>query len=104
MFLFSSARHVTFRGLISIAVGLIGLAVVALGITIWTLRDDTLREAKSDTANIALVLAEQTDRSVQAIDLVATEIRDRFANYGALEPDAFERLLQSEAVEPIDAS
>ena len=95
--MFSPARRLTFRGLICVALGLIGLAVVALGVTIWTLRDDSLREARNDTANIATVLAEQTDRSVQAIDLVATEISDRFESYGSLEPDAYRRLLQSEA-------
>ena len=93
----SPARRVTFRGLICIALGLIGLAVIALGITIWTLRDDGLREAKDDTANIAVVLAEQTDRSVQAIDLVATDIRDRFATRPRSSRTPFQQLLRSEA-------
>ena len=92
----SFLHRISFRGLISIALGLIGLAVFAMGATIMALREDALRDATNDTANIATVLAEQTERSVQAIDIVTSDIADRFGNLGGdTAPDAFRDALRS---------
>ncbi len=89
-------HRISFRGLISIALGLIGLAVLAIGATIMALREDALRDATNDAANIATILAEQTERSVQAIDIVTSDIADRLGNLGGeLAPDAFLDLLRS---------
>jgi len=94
--LLSFFHRISFRGLISITLALIGLAVLAIGATIMALREDTLREATSDTANIATVLGEQTERSVQAIDIITSDIADRFGNLGAgISPDAFRDLLRN---------
>jgi hypothetical protein len=71
-------RRVTYRSLICIAAGLIGLAVIAIGVTINSLRQDAITDATTEAGNIATVLAEQTSRSVQAIDLVLTELQERF--------------------------
>ena len=71
-------RRVTFRMLICVAVGLIGLAVLAIGLTVRGLRDDAIADAIADTGKIATVLAEQTSRSVQAVDLVLTELQERY--------------------------
>ena len=71
-------QRVTYRSLICIAVGLIGLAVIAIGFVINSLRTDAIADAKAETGNIAAVLAEQTSRSVQAIDLVMIELQERF--------------------------
>ncbi len=72
------ARRVTYRSLICIAAGLIGLAVIAIGVTINSLRHDAIADATAEAGNIATILAEQTGRSVQAIDLVMTELQERF--------------------------
>ena len=93
----ASAHRVTFRTLISIAVGLIGLGAVAIGVTLWALRDDVLKEATADTANIATVLAEQTARSVHMIDLVATDIEEKFSSFGPVDYDAHLKNMRSEA-------
>jgi diguanylate cyclase (GGDEF)-like protein/PAS domain S-box-containing protein len=90
------AQRVTFRSLICIALGLIGLAVVAIGLTIWSLRGDVIREVTADTANIAGVLAEQTSRSVHMVDLVATDMEERFSNPGRLDEDSYLKDLGSE--------
>lgn len=73
-----STRGVTYRFLICIAAGLIGLAVIAIGVTINSLRQDAIADATTEAGNIATVLAEQTSRSVQAIDIVMTELQERF--------------------------
>jgi hypothetical protein len=71
-----SDTRVHYRSLICIAVGLIGLAVIAIGATISSLRQDAITDAFTETGNIAAVLAEQTSRSVQAIDLVLVELKE----------------------------
>ena len=75
-------RRVTYRSLICIAAGLIGLAVIAIGFVINSLRQDAIADAKREIGNIAAVLAEQTSRSVQAIDLVMTELQERYDGMG----------------------
>jgi diguanylate cyclase (GGDEF)-like protein len=71
------------------------MAVVA---TVWHLRADALAEARRDTANLALVLGEQTERAVQAIDVALREMQDEIANMNIESPQAFERLLSAESV------
>lgn len=91
------ASRLTFRSLICIALGLIGLGVVAIGLTVWALRDDVLSGASADTANIAAVLAEQTSRSVQMVDLVATDIEEKFSSFGPLDQTEYLKEMRSEA-------
>lgn len=90
-------KRVTFRSLIAIALGLIGLGAVAIGLTVWALRGDVLREVNADTANIAAVLAEQTARSVQLVDLAATDIEEKFSSDGPVDYDAYLKEMRSEA-------
>ena len=59
-------RQGTIRGLIWIASGLIAVAVLAIGLTVWGFRSDAIDEATNDVNNIAIILAEQTARSVEA--------------------------------------
>ena len=87
--------HASIRGLICVAVGFIGAAVVAIGLTVWGLRSDAMDEAANDAGNIATVLAEQTARSVQSIDLVLTELQERVAALGATPSNDFYRTLRS---------
>jgi len=96
--LLSFLRGISFRGLISIALGLTGLAGLAMGGTIMALREDALRDASNETANIATVLAEQTERSVQAIDIVTSDIAERLGKLGGeIAPDTFRDVLRSQS-------
>ena len=52
-------------------------AAIAIGLTILWLRSDAIADASRDTGNLATVLAHQFENSVQSIDLVLTEIRDK---------------------------
>ena len=72
-----------FRFLVAIAAGLLGAAVLAIGLTVWWLRADAISDATSDTGNLATVLAEQTNLAVQSIDLVLNEVQERLENLGA---------------------
>ena len=90
------AHRITFRSLICMTVSLIGLGVLAIGITLWGLRSDAITDAKTDAGNIASVLAEQTSRSVQSIDIVMTELQEQIAQRGGSTPEQREQFLKSE--------
>ena len=83
-----------FQFLIAIAAGLLGAAVLAIGLTVWWLRADEIGDATRDTGNLATVLAEQTNLAVQSIDLVLNEIQERLENLGARTQDNFGHLQQ----------
>jgi len=68
-------RQGTIRGLIWIASGLFAVAVLAIGLTVWGFRADAIDEATNDVNNIAIILAEQTARSVQAVDQTLSELQ-----------------------------
>src|SRR5665647_2264602 len=90
------ADRSSFRFLIAVAAGLLGTAALAIGLTVWWLRADAIRDASTDTGNLATVLAEQTNRSVQSIDLMLNELQERIELLGARTPNDFRRLLQGE--------
>src|SRR5215472_16650889 len=75
---------------------LIAAAFVAVCGTIWQLRADAIEGARRNTANLALILAEQTERSVQAIDIVLRELEDDIQKMSLDSPDSFEARLSDE--------
>src|SRR5215475_13146545 len=54
---------------------LLGISATAVGWTILQLRADAIRDAISESGNIATVLAGQLSRSVQSIDSVLLEVK-----------------------------
>jgi diguanylate cyclase (GGDEF)-like protein len=91
------AERSGFRNLVVVAAGILGAAVIALGLTVWWLRSDAIDEASKNAANLAIVLAEQTTRSIQSIELVLNEVQEHVKGVGATTPDAFRRLLQGKS-------
>jgi diguanylate cyclase (GGDEF)-like protein len=83
-----------FRHLVIVAAGLFGAAVLAIGLTVWWLRSDAIDDATKDSDHLAIVLAEQTNRAVQSIDLVLDEIQGRLENLGARTQDNLGHLQQ----------
>ncbi len=53
------------------------MAAIAIGLTILWLRSDAIANASRDSGNLATVLAHQLENSVESIDLVLTETRDK---------------------------
>lgn len=90
--------RVSFRGLLLAALGMIGVAVVAIAMTVIALRNDAMDDATLDTGNMATVLAEQTERAIQAIDIAASEISDRIGEQAARNPDDPHSVLASRQV------
>ena len=90
-------RQLAFRGLIATAAALIALAVLATVLTIIGLHDDAMQGAERDAGNLATVLAEQTARSVQAIDLALTELQGKVEASGIATPEEFRAVFASRA-------
>jgi len=88
------ADRSSIQKLVVIAAGLLGAAVLAIGLTVWWLRADEIGNATRDTGNLATVLAEQTNLAVQSIDLVLNEIQERLENLGARTQDNYGHLQQ----------
>ena len=86
----SIRQHVT---LMRAGLCLLTGVVTAVGLIMWNLREDTLAEATVSTDNLAIVLAEQTSRSVQSVDIVLREIQERIGALGVTTPEAFRSVL-----------
>src|SRR3954451_10571855 len=88
---FRSSRWLRFVG-----IGLIVIIVVAAVVAAWDLRGDAIEDYQRDTANLGVVLAEQTSRALQAVDLVVQETRERVRAADIRTPEQFRELMAGE--------
>src|SRR5580704_17402426 len=65
-------------------------ALAAVGLTLYDERGSAIADYTTATNNLGVALAEQTYRSVQAVDLVAQEVRSQLEQEAASYPDGFE--------------
>lgn len=70
------------RGLVRAATAVMVGLVFASGIAIWLLRQGAIADTQDDDHRLGVVLAEQTTRTVQAVDLVLQEISEKVAASG----------------------
>jgi diguanylate cyclase (GGDEF)-like protein len=89
-----SNRAFVLRTIIRCSFICVAVAVTLIGFTVWTLRSDAIRDESNDVGNIATVLAEQTSRSLFAVDLVLSEMRDRIRVLGIASADDFRARLK----------
>ena len=88
------AGHIRKRAALTrLGAGLLVVVVLAVGLTVWDLRRVVLDDALVSTNNLAIVLAQQTNRSVQAVDIVLRDVQERIAALGVTTPEAFRRVL-----------
>jgi diguanylate cyclase (GGDEF)-like protein len=87
-----------FRALNFVALALISLFVLAIGLTIWALRSDAIRDADNDTGNIAVVLSGQIARSIQSVDIILGDVRDYAKAQGPQNPEETDRRMHSHNV------
>jgi len=90
----AQADQTGLQNLTMVAVGILGGAALALSLTVWWLRVDAIDDASKDTANFATMLAEQTTRSVQAIELVLDDVAEEVKQTGIATPEAFRTKLK----------
>jgi signal transduction histidine kinase/DNA-binding response OmpR family regulator len=75
------------------------LAVVLLcasGLAILDLRNDAITDFRRDMHNLGVLLVEQTSRSVQAVDLVVQETREKIMASGIRTPAEFKQAVAGE--------
>jgi diguanylate cyclase (GGDEF)-like protein len=87
-----------YRALSGVAVGLISLFVLAIGLTVWALHSDAIRDADNDTGNIAVVLSGQIARSIQSVDIILSDVRDQTKAHGPQTSDETDRRIRSHEV------
>ena len=77
---------------------LIGLAVVCMTLmgavlTIWDLRREAMKTYTEEIENLGVAFAERTSRTLQAVDLVLDQVKDRVLGSGIESPSQFEQQL-----------
>lgn len=90
---FRASRHLTFVG-----IGLLGIILFAASAAVWDRREEAISRSQQEITQLGILLAEQTARSVQAIDLVLQETTALARAAGANTPEQFEDLMGTEAV------
>jgi hypothetical protein len=81
---FRSNRGLTLSGCLFIAV-----TIIAACLAIWNLREDQIADEMKDAQNLGVVLAEQTARTIQAVDLVVQQTQAMVLADGVQQPDQF---------------
>jgi diguanylate cyclase (GGDEF)-like protein len=87
-----------FHALIAVAGALVGLGLLAIGLTVWGLRSDAIRLSVRDSENIGVLLSDQISRSVEPLVDILDEIRERAAAVRIDGPEEFRRRFGGEAV------
>jgi diguanylate cyclase (GGDEF)-like protein len=85
----------SFKLLLGVTAGLIGIGVLAIWLTLWLLRSDTIRAAQHNASNIATILADQTVHVVRALDTTLIDLREIVSGYGASDSGALHRALRT---------
>ena len=76
----------TSRRLFALGAALLVCMLGATGLVIRELHHDAIDHANHDIANLGVILGEHTARSIQSVDLVLQEIRQRIENNGPANP------------------
>jgi hypothetical protein len=74
------------RHLPLVGIGLIVATIAAACLAVWDLRVDAIADYRQNMSNLGVVLAEQTTRSLQAVDLVVQETREKILESGVATP------------------
>jgi hypothetical protein len=77
---------------------LVALTLGLACLTIWNLRQNAIARAMQTADNMGVLLADQNERLVQAVNLLAQEAGDMALASGARTPDQFAALMASQNV------
>jgi PAS domain S-box-containing protein len=86
------------RSLARIAAVLVAITITAACVLVWDQRNGAIENAQHDLTDLGIVLAEQTTRSLQAVDLVLRDTGAKVQGRGVERPEQFKELLGTEAV------
>ena len=87
----------TGRWLMLTCAGLIALTIGAAVLAIWDARREALARYQQTETNLGFVLAEQTARSIQGVDLVLQAFRTQVLSSGVTTPAQFAAALGNQA-------
>jgi diguanylate cyclase (GGDEF)-like protein len=91
-------RNRPIRYLILGGVLLVAAIVVSTAIMVGNLRDRALFESERELKNTALILAEQMDRTFQAIDLVQSSVIEKIQSLGIVSSEDYARRMSGQDV------
>src|SRR5690348_15514898 len=77
---------------------IIAITVVLACLNLWSTRADAIAHSRQEMISLGTVLAEQTARSFQAVDLVLQETRGMVLAAGVATPGQFRRQMATEEV------
>ena len=80
---------------------LVAMIVVGIAMATQTFRDRELANSERELKNTALILAEQTDRTIQSLDLVLTSVVERMQSLGISSTEDFARRMSGQDVQSL---
>jgi diguanylate cyclase (GGDEF)-like protein len=83
------------KRLIGVGAGLLLTMVAAVSLTMWDMRSVALSDVRQNVGKLGIAIAEQTTRSIQAVDLAIEEIRKDILTQGIDTPEKFKTVLQT---------
>ena len=86
------------RHLLFLWFGLLAVIVLAASAAIWDRYETALARARQETSNLGIVLAEQTARSIQSVDLVLQEVQAVVRAASVDNPGQFEHAIGTEDI------
>ncbi len=76
----------------------IAITLIAAALAIWNLREDRIADEMRDAQSLSLVLAEQTARTIQAVDLVVQQTQGMVLAAHLQSPEQFRQQMGAEDV------
>lgn len=76
----------------------VAITIAAAWLAVWNLRGEQIAAAMKDRKNLAVVLAEQTSRAIQAVDLVVQDTQRMVLAAGVTDPDQFRQRMATKDV------
>jgi PAS domain S-box-containing protein len=76
----------------------IAIMIIAACLSVWDLHEERIADETKDTTNLAVVLAEQTGRAVQAVDLIVQETQAMVLASGVTNQAQFRQRMATEEV------
>jgi len=90
---FRASRHLSFAG-----IGLLLVIGITASLAIWDRREEAVARSRQEMTTFGVVLAEQTTRSMQAIDLVLQQTQAMVLAAGIDDPGQFRHAMATEEV------
>jgi len=89
------------KRLIAVGAGLLITMVAVVSLTMWDLHNVALVDVRQNVGKLGIAIAEQTTRSIQAVDLALVEFRKDIAIEGIDTPERFTAELRNQTLQAV---